>query len=220
MKKIKDFFATPKKAIITSVCLVAGAGVLAIGIPVAAGAVARGTGIGATGAEDVALKDAGTDFSQARVYHTNFDFEDGHYIYEVQFTANGTEYEYQIQSSNGKILGRSTEPMPGYVADTNQTAGTAQAQQPAAASAGQTSDQSADAATNAVTISIEDAKRIALDHAGLSEDSVKHLNAYLEYDDGIEQYEVQFYDGTTEYDYTIDAVNGTILEYGMESIFS
>ena len=78
MKKIKDFFATPKKAIITSVCLVAGAGVLAIGIPVAAGAVARGTGIGATGAEDVALKDAGTDFSQARVYHTNFDFEDGH----------------------------------------------------------------------------------------------------------------------------------------------
>lgn len=206
MKKIKDFFATPKKAIITSVCLVAGAGVLAIGIPVAAGAVARGTGIGATGAEDVALKDAGTDFSQARVYHTNFDFEDGHYIYEVQFTANGTEYEYQIQSSNGKILGRSTEPMPGYVADTNQTAGTAQV--------------AADRNTNAATISTEDAKRIALDHAGLSEDSVKRLNAYLEYEDGIEQYEVQFYEGTTEYDYTIDAVNGTILEYGMESIFS
>lgn len=206
MKKIKDFFATPKKAIITSVCLVAGAGVLAIGIPVAAGAVARGTGIGATGAEDVALKDAGTDFSQARVYHTNFDFEDGHYIYEVQFTANGTEYEYQIQSSNGKILGRSTEPMPGYVADANQTAGTAQV--------------AADRNTNAATISTEDAKRIALDHAGLSEDSVKRLNAYLEYDDGIEQYEVQFYEGTTEYDYTIDAVNGTILEYGMESIFS
>ncbi len=206
MKKIKDFFATPKKAIITSVCLAAGAGVLAIGIPVAAGAVARGTGIGATGAEDVALKDAGTDFSQARVYHTNFDFEDGHYIYEVQFTANGTEYEYQIQSSNGKILGRSTEPMPGYVADANQTAGTAQV--------------AADRNTNAATISTEDAKRIALDHAGLSEDSVKRLNAYLEYDDGIEQYEVQFYEGTTEYDYTIDAVNGTILEYGMESIFS
>lgn len=206
MKKIKDFFATPKKAIITSVCLVAGAGILAIGIPVAAGAVARGTGIGATGAEDVALKDAGTDFSQARVYHTNFDFEDGHYIYEVQFTANGTEYEYQIQSSNGKILGRSTEPMPGYVADANQTAGTAQV--------------AADRNTNAATISTEDAKRIALDHAGLSEDSVKRLNAYLEYEDGIEQYEVQFYEGTTEYDYTIDAVNGTILEYGMESIFS
>ena len=71
-----------------------------------------------------------------------------------------------------------------------------------------------------MAISAEDAKRIALDHAGLSEDSVKHLNAYLEYDDGIEQYEVKFYDGTTEYDYTIDAVNGTILEYGMESIFS
>ena len=57
-------------------------------------------------------------------------------------------------------------------------------------------------------------------YAGLSADAVKHMDAYLEYDDGMEQYEVQFYEGTTEYEYSIDAVNGTVLGYNMESIFS
>ncbi len=233
MKKMKDFFATPKKAVITSVCLVAGVGVLATGSVFAAGAVARGTGIGTTKAEDIALKDAGTDFSQARVYHTQFDFDDGHYIYEVEFTANGMEYDYRIKSSNGKILSRSSEPMEGYAANayqnqtsavnqngnagTDQNQNAAPAQQPAAAAAG---NQTAAPNANAATIDVEEAKRIALDHAGLSADAVKHMNAYLEYDDGMEQYEVQFYEGTTEYEYSIDAVNGTVLGYNMESIFS
>ena len=91
-------------------------------------------------------------------------------------------------------------------ADQNQNA--APAQQPA------------DPNANVATIDVEEAKRIALDHAGLSADAVKHMNAYLEYDDGMEQYEVQFYEGTTEYEYSIDAVNGTVLGYNMESIYS
>ncbi len=224
MKKMKDFFATPKKAVITSVCLVAGVGVLATGSVFVAGAVARGTGIGTTKAEDIALKDAGTDFSQARVYHTQFDFDDGHYIYEVEFTANGMEYDYRIKSSNGKILSRSSEPMEGYAANAyqNQTPavnqnGNAGADQNQNAAPAQ---QLADPNANVATIDVEEAKRIALDHAGLSADAVKHMNAYLEYDDGMEQYEVQFYEGTTEYEYSIDAVNGTVLGYNMESIFS
>ena len=224
MKKMKDFFATPKKAVITSVCLVAGVGVLATGSVFAAGAVARGTGIGTTKAEDIALKDAGTDFSQARVYHTQFDFDDGHYIYEVEFTANGMEYDYRIKSSNGKILSRSSEPMEGYAANAyqnqtpavNQNGNAGADQNQNAAPAQQTADPNA----NVATIDVEEAKRIALDHAGLSADAVKHMNAYLEYDDGMEQYEVQFYEGTTEYEYSIDAVNGTVLGYNMESIFS
>ena len=76
------------------------------------------------------------------------------------------------------------------------------------------------AVPNVATIDVEEAKRIALDHAGIVADAVKHMNAYLEYDDGMEQYEVQFYEGTTEYEYSIDAVNGTVLGYNMESIFS
>lgn len=223
MKKMKDFFATPKKAVITSVCLVAGVGVLATGSVFAAGAIARGTGIGTTKAEDIALKDAGTDFSQARVYHTQFDFDDGHYIYEVEFTANGMEYDYRIKSSNGKILSRSSEPMEGYGAYAYQNQNAAAAQQPAgnqgaAPNAAAAANQNQNAA--AAIIDVEEAKRIALDHAGLSADAVKHMNAYLEYDDGMEQYEVQFYEGTTEYEYSIDAVNGTVLGYNMESIFS
>ncbi len=63
------------------------------------------------------------------------------------------------------------------------------------------------------------AKAIALEHAGLKEDSVSHLLCKLDVDDGIAEYEVEFWDGTTEYDYEINAVSGAIIafDYDMES---
>ncbi len=85
---------------------------------------------------------------------------------------------------------------------------------------GAVSNQGSVSGQGTATISVEDAKHIALDHAGLAEDSVKFMNAYLEYDDGIEQYEVEFYKGTTEYSYAIDAVSGNVIGYSTESIFS
>lgn len=207
MKKIKDLFATPKKAIITSVCLVFGLGILVVGGTLLSGVIAWNLGIGNTAAEDIALKDAGTDFSQARIYRTQFDFDDWHYVYDVEFTANGMEYDYRIKASNGKIISRSSEPMEGYAAGLGQNQGAV-------------SNQGSVSGQGTATISVEDAKRIALDHAGLAEDSVKFMNAYLEYDDGIEQYEVEFYKGTTEYSYAIDAVSGNVIGYSTESIFS
>ncbi len=57
----------------------------------------------------------------------------------------------------------------------------------------------------------EKAKQIALKDAGLSADNVTFIRTHLDFDDGRAEYEVEFYQGTTEYDYDIDAVNGTIL---------
>lgn len=57
------------------------------------------------------------------------------------------------------------------------------------------------------------AKEIALAHAGFSETDVRLLRVELEYDHKRAEYEVEFYFGTTEYDYKIDAVSGKILEY-------
>jgi len=39
----------------------------------------------------------------------------------------------------------------------------------------------------------------------------------LESDNGIMVYEVEFYHGTTEYEYTINAANGYIVEYSIGS---
>lgn len=41
-----------------------------------------------------AFADTGVDSVAAENVRTEFDFEQGHFIYDVEFTANGTEYGY------------------------------------------------------------------------------------------------------------------------------
>lgn len=65
-------------------------------------------------------------------------------------------------------------------------------------------------------ISEEDAKAIALEHAGLSEDETTFLKAKLEMDDGVQEYEIEFYTVDKEYDYNIDAASGEIRSFDNE----
>ena len=59
MKKIKELFATPKKAVITSVCVLGGLAVLGTGTSFATAAVAKNQSIGIEGAQTAVLADAG-----------------------------------------------------------------------------------------------------------------------------------------------------------------
>lgn len=59
----------------------------------------------------------------------------------------------------------------------------------------------------------DDAKAIALEHAGLTEDRVEGLRVSFETDDGVPEYDVDFRIGVTEYEYTIHAETGAILSY-------
>ncbi len=61
-------------------------------------------------------------------------------------------------------------------------------------------------------ISEDKAKKIALDDAGVKENDVTGIRVKLEMDDGRQEYEVDFYAGTKEYDYKIAAADGAILE--------
>ena len=65
-------------------------------------------------------------------------------------------------------------------------------------------------------ISVDRAKQIALNNAGVKESNAVFLRANLDWDDGRMQYEVEFYSGNTEYDYDIDAVTGAILSSDRE----
>lgn len=67
-------------------------------------------------------------------------------------------------------------------------------------------------------ISVDKAKQIALNDAGVAElSSVKFYKAKLERDDGAFIYEIEFYVGTVEYEYEIDAINGSIVEKSIEN---
>lgn len=63
-------------------------------------------------------------------------------------------------------------------------------------------------------ISKEKAKEIALEHAGYEESEVKLVKAKLDFDDGRYEYEIEFIaEGNLEYDYSVNASNGKIVEY-------
>lgn len=89
------------------------------------------------------------------------------------------------------------------------------AQEEAAASgAASVSEEESSADQN--LIPEEEAKGIALKDAGLTEGQISGIRIRLEKDDGIQQYEVEFYAGDKEYDYDIDAVSGNILSKDMD----
>ena len=68
------------------------------------------------------------------------------------------------------------------------------------------------------TISKENAKEIALKHAGLAEKDVRFLKAELDRERNGLVYEVEFDSGKYEYDYEIDAETGKILKSEKEFI--
>lgn len=66
-------------------------------------------------------------------------------------------------------------------------------------------------------ITADRAKEIALAHAGLTEADVTFVKAKLDTDDGRQEYEIEFYNGSTEYDYEIDMSTGEILSYDSDA---
>ena len=65
---------------------------------------------------------------------------------------------------------------------------------------------------------IDEAKalQIALDDAQVSEADITNKRVSLEFDDGVQEYEVDFYVGNQEYDYDIDAKTGAIRSKDMD----
>lgn len=61
-------------------------------------------------------------------------------------------------------------------------------------------------------ITTDEAIAIALKDAGFTEKDVTGLHAELEHDDGVQIFDVDFYQNTKEYDYEIHAVSGKILK--------
>ena len=69
-------------------------------------------------------------------------------------------------------------------------------------------------------ISEDEAKSIALNHAGVSAGEIRHYEIKLDRDDGVYVYEIEFETSSYEYDYEINAATGAIIESDREGIES
>lgn len=179
--------------------------------------------IGAKEAEKAALDHAG--FTSDLVTFTKTEYDRDSTEYEIEFTADGYLYEYDISAADGSVIEFSkkiintpttsgtstptTQPTPVTPTDTPETGGETSAPP-------QTSDTPA-APAEVSRITLEEAKEAALGHAGVTADEVTFTKTKLDYDDGREEYDIEFVSDDLEYEYEIDAESGAVLSYSKEA---
>ena len=70
---------------------------------------------------------------------------------------------------------------------------------------------------NAAALTQTEAEEIALLQAGFKADQVTGLHSEFDVDDGVPEYEVEFFQDGWEYDYTIHADTGEVLSYDISN---
>lgn len=166
--------------------------------------------IGVEAAKSAAFAHAGLDAAQVTMGEVDFDYEDGRMVYELEFYASGAEYEYDIDASTGAVVKFSQE---GGRTQTGSSAGSGGASGNVPSGAGSGTAQTGTSGSSSPDIGREAALAAALSHAGVSQDQVYGLEVKREYDDGRLEYEIEFKTGGWEYEYTISAADGAILDY-------
>lgn len=215
MKKLNEHFSTPKKAVFSIVCIVVILLVIGGVIVIAANVIADKTFIGKKEAKRIALADAGISSSEVSKCWTELDYEHGSFEYEVEFYSNGNEYDYRINAISGAIISRDI--------DYNESRENKQS------SKGENSikTDSDSTVTNPVTpnapdsnqtgaISTDEAKAVALKDAGLTETDVTFTKTKFDKKGSASVYEIEFYSPQAEYEYEIDATDGTIVSMDMK----
>ncbi len=166
--------------------------------------------IGKDKAADIALEDASLSESDVTRLRISKDTDNGKGIYEVAFTMNTTEYEYEILASNGDILSADFKELQG--SNDPQPQGSNDPQ-PQGSDSHDSSNHGAVPQAD-VQISSEQASKLALDRVpGATEQDLK---IELDYDDGYYKYEGDIIYDQKEYEFEIDANTGDFLEWKEE----
>ena len=139
-------------------------------------------------AKNIALADAGLTAAEVTFTKARLDNDNGVAVYDIEFFTSTHEYDYEITAADGTI--RSKE-IDGLIIDPDPSGS---------------------------YMSVEAAKQAALADAGLTEAEVTFRKAQFDFDDGIAVYDIEFFTSTHEYEYEINAVNGSIHSREIEMI--
>lgn len=141
-------------------------------------------------AQKIALEHAGVKATDATITKSKLDYEGRRQVYEIEWYAGGKKYDYEIAVDTGEILSSAYDE--------------------------KTSGWSVSNSSN-VTVSEADAKQTALGRvSGATEKDIYEWQ--FDYDDGRPEYEGKIIYGGTEYDFTIDASSGAVIEWEAESV--
>ena len=228
MKSIKSMLSSPKRIALFAVCAVLIIAVIAFSVLYAIGSIANNQGIGLERATNVALQNAGYTESEVTGLRGHYDRDDNLKIYEIEFYADGFEYDYKVAAEDGTILEANrelTNQINGGTTGQNSSQGiTSENNQQSGNSSNNQSDSSSQTQNNqsdnsSQYIGTEKAKQIALNHAGVSSSSATFTKTKLDRDDGIYVYEIEFISGEIDYDYEINATTGNVISFDTESIY-
>lgn len=181
--------------------------------------------IGTAEAKNVALENAGLTASQVKFTDVELDDKNGTHYYQVEFTADGKEYEYDIDALTGAII-ESKLPAGAQAqqntASNNNTAGNTTPDTNTAGSSNTnnntSNNTSSGTGTASAALTADQAKDKALAHAGLKQSQVTFVKSKLDWDDGRQVYDVEFYTSDyKEYDYEIDASTGEVVSYDFDA---
>ena len=194
--------------------------------------------IGKESAKNIALGYSNLLAKDMTFIRAELDYDDGRWVYDVEFYTDNKEYDFEIDATTGKVLDVDYDVDGWTRPETNQVkfvkAGTdyddgRKYYEVEFYKGNREYDYTIDAATGKIVevdydaenyskpsstsvISADEARKIALKHAGVSSSNVRYEKTELDYDDGRQKYEIEFRVGNMEYEYEIDATNGNVLK--------
>ena len=153
-------------------------------------------------AKKIAVSDASLNENDVSFTKVKQDHDDRILNWEIEFIANDTKYEYEINANNGNILKFEKKSFSnnGNAINANQNA------------------TNINQNSNVQGIDVEKAKLIAVQNAGLDINNVTFIKQKYDIDDGIAQWEIEFVANNNKYEYEISASDGTIMKSTLESI--
>ena len=144
---------------------------------------------------EVALNSAGVKKEDATFKTAKIDNDDGISYFDIEFFANGVSYEFEIDREGNVIKQeKNDEEVVKKEAYANENTSKAE---------------------NGY-ISVDEAKKYALEHAGLTSTNVKFQKAKFDGDDLLKHYDIEFVSNGYEYDYEINASNGAVIDFEKE----
>ncbi len=165
--------------------------------------------IGDAAGKAAAFKHAGVNAGEVFDCACELEYENGLVVYEIDFKANGYEYDYDINALTGEVVKHCKDVDDDHHHSQATTAEPTRVEQEPSPTAPSESEAS--------YIGLSAAKAAAISHAGVNADHVRDCDCEFDWENGVAIYEVSFDCDGFEYDYEIDAVSGTVLRSEKES---